>query len=284
MRQDTRPFGWVPVCPRAMRRPLVLAAGQRGERLAEAEVAEPDVGELVEDLCEAGTFASPEPKNSSASVTDIASTSLMRGRRGGGPAPKPGALLLALLAGGGDPGHHRQVGVDDAGAVAVEAGALGVGAERRRLAAVGLRETPCGSGRAVRCKVAGLLRREPGSRPGRSTPHPRRRGSRSARASSCRSWRRRAGAGAGAEADDVVGDRDRRPWLVLHDEHRVALVPQRELLPEPETPVNAVSRRLGISTLTSLRLFTRAPCTRIGSWLSSLIGPEAAPGCCHRGR
>jgi hypothetical protein len=29
--------------------PLPLAAGQRGERLAEAEVAEPDVGEPVED-------------------------------------------------------------------------------------------------------------------------------------------------------------------------------------------------------------------------------------------
>ena len=41
-----------------------------------------------------------------------------------------------------------------------------------------------------------------------------------------------------------------------------------ELLPEPETPVNTVSRRFGISTLTSLRLFTRAPCTRIRSWRS----------------
>src|ERR1700738_4950667 len=42
-----------------------------------------------------------------------------------------------------------------------------------------------------------------------------------------------------------------------------------ELLPEPETPVNTVSRRFGISTLTSLRLFTRAPCTRIRSWRSA---------------
>src|SRR3954447_6067620 len=42
-----------------------------------------------------------------------------------------------------------------------------------------------------------------------------------------------------------------------------------ELLPEPETPVNAVRRRFGISTLTSLRLFTRAPSTRIRSWLSA---------------
>src|SRR5918998_3384109 len=42
-----------------------------------------------------------------------------------------------------------------------------------------------------------------------------------------------------------------------------------ELLPEPETPVNTVRRRLGISMLTSLRLFSRAPCTRIRSWLSA---------------
>src|ERR1035437_7850275 len=42
-----------------------------------------------------------------------------------------------------------------------------------------------------------------------------------------------------------------------------------ELLPEPETPVNTVSRRFGISMLMSLRLFTRAPCTRIRSWRSA---------------
>src|SRR5919106_400036 len=42
-----------------------------------------------------------------------------------------------------------------------------------------------------------------------------------------------------------------------------------ELLPEPDTPVNTVSRRFGISTLRSLRLFSRAPCTRIRSWLSA---------------
>src|SRR4051812_2954148 len=42
-----------------------------------------------------------------------------------------------------------------------------------------------------------------------------------------------------------------------------------ELLPEPETPVNTVSRRFGISTVTSFRLLTRAPCTRITSWWSA---------------
>src|SRR5690349_8258810 len=52
-----------------------------------------------------------------------------------------------------------------------------------------------------------------------------------------------------------------------------AIVPKTsELLPEPETPVNTVSRRLRISMLTSLRLFTRAPCTRIRSWPSARGG------------
>ncbi len=56
-----------------------------------------------------------------------------------------------------------------------------------------------------------------------------------------------------------------------------AIVPNTsELLPDPETPVKTVSRRFGISTLTSLRLFTRAPWTRIRSWLSALCG---ASGC-----
>src|SRR5580693_2300709 len=42
-----------------------------------------------------------------------------------------------------------------------------------------------------------------------------------------------------------------------------------ELLPEPDMPVKTVSRRFGISTLTSLRLFSRAPWTLIQSWLSA---------------
>ena len=49
-----------------------------------------------------------------------------------------------------------------------------------------------------------------------------------------------------------------------------AIVPKTsELLPEPETPVKTVSLRFGSSTLTSFRLFTRAPWTRIRSWLSA---------------
>src|SRR3954469_12220719 len=53
----------------------------------------------------------------------------------------------------------------------------------------------------------------------------------------------------------------------------VAIVPNtNELLPEPETPVTTVSRRLCRSTLTSFRLFTRAPCTRIRSCWSATCG------------
>src|SRR6476661_3803958 len=49
-----------------------------------------------------------------------------------------------------------------------------------------------------------------------------------------------------------------------------AMVPKTsDDLPDPETPVNTVTRRLGISTLTSLRLFCRAPWTRMRSWLSA---------------
>ena len=56
-----------------------------------------------------------------------------------------------------------------------------------------------------------------------------------------------------------------------------AIVPNTsELLPEPETPVNTVSARFGISTLTSLRLLTRAPTTRITSWLPPAAGRGAA--------
>ena len=40
-------------------------------------------------------------------------------------------------------------------------------------------------------------------------------------------------------------------------------------LPDPLTPVNTVRRRFGMSTLMFFRLFSRAPCTRIRSWLSA---------------
>ena len=121
--------------------PLPLAAGQRGERLAEAEVAEPDVGEPVEDGVRGrrARLAGAEEllglgHRHREHLADVAAAEVVVQHR------CLEALALALLAGGGDAGHHRQVGVDDAGAVAVRAGALGVGAEQRRLHAVGLRE------------------------------------------------------------------------------------------------------------------------------------------------
>ena len=200
-------------------------------------------------------------------------------------------LALALLAGGGDAGHHRQVGVDDAGAVAVRAGALGVGAEQRRLHAVGLRERLAdrveqpGVGRRVappRAADRGLVDRHhpvpPGHRavdqralaraghPGDHDQHAERDvdvdvlqvvggGAAHLQRAGRRAHRRlqrgpvvevppgeraagpqpldgalehhlaAGGAGAGAEVDDVVGDRDRLR-LVLDDQHGVALVAQ----------------------------------------------------------
>ena len=68
-------------------------------------------------------------------------------------------LSLALLAGGRDRVHESQFGVDDAGAVAGGAGTLGVGAEQRRLHAVGLRER-----RADRVEQSGVRRRVAPSR------------------------------------------------------------------------------------------------------------------------
>ena len=59
---------------------LSLAARERGERLAEAEVAKPDVGEPSRMACAAGVRASPAPKKSAASITDIASTSRLMSR------------------------------------------------------------------------------------------------------------------------------------------------------------------------------------------------------------
>ena len=68
-----------------------------------------------------------------------------------------------------------------------------------------------------------------------------------------------------------------KPWtkvlyvsLIIRCDSAAIVWNTRELLPEPETPVNTVSRRVGISMLTSLRLFTRAPCTRITSGLRAV--------------
>ncbi len=57
--------------------------------------------------------------------------------------------------------------------------------------------------------------------------------------------------------------------MIIRCDSAAIVLNTSELLPEPETPVNTVSRRLGSSTWMSLRLFSRAPCTRIRSWVSA---------------
>jgi hypothetical protein len=60
-----------------------------------------------------------------------------------------------------------------------------------------------------------------------------------------------------------------------------AIVPKTsELLPDPETPVNTVSRRFGMSRLMSRRLFSRAPRTSIDPkalWSSARAPASAQP-------
>ena len=242
--------------------------------------------------CAAGVCASPAPKNSCGlghrhreHLADVAAAEVVVQHRRLEPLP------AAHLAGGGDAGHHRQVGVDDPGAVAVGAGALGVGAEQRRLHVVGLRERLAdrvqqpGVGRRVaapRAADRGLVDRHHPVAPGHRAAdqralaragHPGDHGQHAERdvdvdvlqvveagAAHLQRTRRRphrrlqrgpvvqvppghgaAGpqpldgalehhmaarrSGAGTEVDDVVGDRDRLR-LVLHDQHRVALVAQ----------------------------------------------------------
>src|SRR5262245_66092645 len=57
--------------------PLPFTTGQCGQWLPERQVTEAHVGSRSRTLCAAGVAASPSPKNSSASVTDSASTSAM---------------------------------------------------------------------------------------------------------------------------------------------------------------------------------------------------------------
>ena len=278
--------------------PLLLAARQRRERLSEAEVAEPDVSEPVEDgvrgRC-AGLAGAEEPlglgHRHREDLADVAAAEVVVEHRCLEPLP------LALLTDGRDAGHRHQVGVDDAGAVAVGAGALGVRAEQPRLHAVGLREG--GADRVEQSRVGrrvapsraadrGLVDRHHSvptrhgamdqralARPGHAG-HDHEHAERDididvpqvvrARAANLQHARRRphgrlqggpvvqvppgqraagpqsvdgalehdlatGSAGAGAEIDGVVGDRDRLR-LVLDDQHRVALVaePQQQVV------------------------------------------------------
>src|ERR1700687_1364275 len=113
-------------------------ASARAARRAEAEVAAPDGGEPVEDGVRGrrARVAGAEERlglghGHREHLADVTAAEMVFEHRCLDP------LSLALLAGGGYAGHHRQVGVDDAGAVAVGAGAFRVGTEQRRPHALG---------------------------------------------------------------------------------------------------------------------------------------------------
>ena len=121
--------------------PLPLAPGQCRQRLAEGDVAEPDIGEPFEDRMRGRRvrLAGCEERHGfrhrhGEHLADVLGAELVLQDR------CVVSLPVALITCGGDAGHHRQVGVDHPGAVAVGTGAFGVGAEQRRLHAVGLRE------------------------------------------------------------------------------------------------------------------------------------------------
>src|SRR5690606_4477252 len=68
-----------------------------------------------------------------------------------------------------------------------------------------------------------------------------------------------------------------KPWMkalyvsLMSRCDSAAIVPKTRLdFPEPETPVKTVRRRFGISMSMFLRLFSRAPRTRMTSWLSAM--------------
>ena len=109
---------------------LALAARQRREGLAETQVAEADVVESLENrACGGhGRVALGEEVEGLVhrEVEDLADVEPAVGvdeHRGVVP------LALAVLAGGGDSREDRELGVDDAGAVAGGASAFGVGTE-----------------------------------------------------------------------------------------------------------------------------------------------------------
>ena len=272
---------------------LPLAAGESGERLAETEIAEPNVCEPAQDGVRGRRMRLPRPEElrglchgHSKDLADVAAAELVvqHGRL------EP--LSFALLADRLDGFHEAQLRVDNADAVADRAGALELAENRAGF-------TPLAFPNAVRIGssspvyVAGLLRREPrmgvwsidttpapaGIDPWTSellpepatpvtttsTPSGMSTSKMLRRLCACRATDlersgglahalleggpvpevaagdRVAGpqpvdgaleadgpsrrSGAGAEVDYVVGDSDRLR-LVLHDQHRVALVPQ----------------------------------------------------------
>ena len=121
--------------------PLALTPGQGGQGLAQPDVPQPDVDEPGEDLVgrrKRSLTVAEEPLR----LVDRHRQYLCDVSPGQGVLEhlrlKP--LALAVLTRGGHAGHHAQIGVEHAGALALGTGALGVGAEQRRLHVVGLGE------------------------------------------------------------------------------------------------------------------------------------------------
>ena len=154
--------------------PLPLAARQRRQRLAQAEIAEPDVVEPLEDG-ERGRDARLTlaeelqglARRHREHLADVTAAEVILQHRGVEP------LAPAHLAGGRDAGHHAQVGVDDPGTIAVGARPLGVRAEQGRLAPSWPWRTLCGWGRATRCRWPGCCAASRGWVSGQPSP-PRR--------------------------------------------------------------------------------------------------------------
>src|SRR5690606_16081927 len=116
---------------------LALAAGERGQRLAEGHVPQAHVRQSPEDrvrgrgarLAGAEELERLRYRHLQDLADVLAAEPVLEHLGLEAPA-------LAHLAGGGDPGHQREVGVDDPGAAAVGAGALRVRAEEGGLDAV----------------------------------------------------------------------------------------------------------------------------------------------------
>ncbi len=120
---------------------LAFTAGEGGEGLTEADVAEADIGETGEDcgrgrqlrFTGAEEFASLGDRHREH-FADVLAAEFV------GEDFGLETLAVALVADRFDAGHHREIGVDHPGAVAIRAGALGVGAEEGGFDSVGFSE------------------------------------------------------------------------------------------------------------------------------------------------
>ena len=131
--------------------PLALAAGERGERLAEREVAEADVADRLQALADR-LLGEELERRVGLHVVDVGDARVAQGvlEHLVGEAP-----ALAALADADHGVEVHEVGVDDAEALAVRARALGVRAEERGGDLVGVGEGLADRRPACRCRWRG---------------------------------------------------------------------------------------------------------------------------------